>query len=516
VVLDRVSSRRASRRAAGLALALALAGGCKGGAPPPDAGAAPPVEVERRGPGWRLRGDVLEDAGAAVRLKVPPGWRVLGGAAGLRIGGQVAVALVPDVIAPDDDDDDVYFAIDGNPIGRGEAEAHRAALAAKSGDEWTAVGDPRPFTIDGVEVPIQRETWGEPATYERLFGSVAVGGRYREWKLQYPIGRGDAIRPQLAALLAGVTLLDAGAVAALVAALGDAATQDLIGPDFAYHDGVFCDFAGDFCWRQPPGQWRTKVIPEPADSDPSQRLVANDCVTGTTVYIGTEPWTGTEAAYLDAMRARIGTTTIVRTGLTQFGDRAAIVADLDVASTVPYRMRVAQVRVGARMLSVVIDNLEAAWPGPTYASAVERGVALTDAVAVDDRGSYRHRRAGVEVTLPGSWQPAPDWTEDDVGIRRSWWRGAARAHLVIAPDPALPPPPTPPRLALPGMPAAPPPIAATLAGRPATLTRRRDAGTVTETYALERGGTRIEWILTGPVGTDFADARDALRLTAAP
>ena len=410
-------------------LALAVVA-CKGGAPPPDA-AAPPTEVERRGPGWRLRGDVLEDAGAAVRLRVPPGWRVLGGNAGLRIGGQVAVTLVPDVIAPDDDDDDVYFAIDGNPIGAGDPLAHREALAAKSADEWTAVGDPEPFQTTSAELRMQRETWGDPASYERLFGSVVVAGRYLEVKLQYPIARGDVVRPQLASLLAGLTLLDRAAHADLVAALGPTVTQDLIGPDFAYHDGVFCDFAGDYCWRQPPGQWRVKVIAEPADTDPSQRWVANDCVTGTTVYIGTEPWAGTEAGYLDAMRARIGSTSIIRTGLTRFGDRGAIVADLDVASTVPYRMRIAQARIGARMLSVVTDNLAAAWPGVGYAAAVERGVTLTAAVAVDDRGSYRHRRAGVEVALPGSWQADPDWTEDDVGIRRRWRRGdeIGRAHV---------------------------------------------------------------------------------------
>ncbi|MBL8625941.1 MAG: hypothetical protein JNK64_31795 [Myxococcales bacterium] len=487
---------------------------CKGGAPPPDA-AAPPAEVERRGPGWRLRGDVLEDAGAGVRLTVPAGWRVLGGNAGLRIGGQVAVALVPDVIAPDDDDDDVYFAIDGNPIGDGDPVAHREALAAKSADEWTAVGDPEPFRTASAELRMQRETWGDPATYERLFGSIVVGGRYLEVKLQYPIARGDAVRPQLASLLAGLTLLDRAAHADLVAALGPTVTQDLIGPDFAYHDGVFCDFAGDYCWRQPPGQWRVKVITEPADTDPSQRLVANDCVTGTTVYVGTEAWAGTEAAYLDAMRTRIGTTTLIRTGLTRFGDRGAIVADIDVASTVPYRMRIAQARIGARMLSVVTDNLAAAWPGPASAIAAEAGVAITRAVAVDDRGTFRHRRAGVEVALPGSWQPDPDWTEDDVGIRRSWRRGDAVAHLVIVPDPALPPPLPAPALTLPGAPRPPTPVATTVDGHPATLTRRRGPQSVTETYLIDRAGTRIEWILTAPLAADVDDARHALRLIAA-
>lgn len=503
------------RRAPGVAAALAALVACRGGAAPPDA-AAPPAEVERRGPGWRLRGDVLEDAGAAVRLTVPAGWRVLGGNAGLRVGGQVAVALVPDVIAPDDDDDDVYFAIDGNPIGGGDPAAHREALAAKSADEWTAVGDPQPFTLGGVELAVQRQTWGDPASYERLFAGVVVGGRYLELKLQYPIARGDAIRPQLAALLAGVTLLDAGAVAALVTALGDGATQDLIGPDFAYHDGVFCDFAGDYCWRQPPGQWRIKVIAEPADTDPSQRLVANDCVTGTTIYVGTEAWTGTEAAYLDAMRARIGVTTLIHTGLTRFGDRGAIVADIDVASTVPYRMRIAQARIGARMLSVVTDNLAAAWPGPAYATAAEAGVVIARAVAVDDRGTYRHRRAGVEVALPGSWQADPDWTEDELGIRRGWRRGEARAQLVIVPDPALPPPLATPTPTLPGAPRPPTPIATTVDGRPATLTRTRGPQAITERYQLDRAGTRIEWILTAPLAADIDDARHALRLIAGP
>ena len=498
-----------------LVIVVAALVACKGGAPPPDA-AAPAVEVERRGPGWRLRGDLLEDAGAAVRLKVPAGWRVLGGNAGLRIGGQVAVALVPDVIDPDDDDDDVYFAIDGNPIGRGDPMAHREALAAKSGDDWTAVGDPEPFQTTSAELRMQRETWGDPPSYERLFGSVVVDGRYLEVKLQYPIARGDAVRPQLASLLAGLTLLDRAARADLVAALGPTVTQDLIGPDFAYHDGVFCDFAGDYCWRQPPGQWRIKVITDPADTDPSQRLVANDCVTGTTVYVGTEAWAGTEAAYLDAMRARIGSTTLIRTGLTRFGDRGAIVADLDVASTVPYRMRIAQVRIGARMLSVVTDNLAAAWAGPAAAAAAEAGVEITHAVAVDDRGTSRHRRAGVEVALPGSWQAEPDWTEDAAGIRRRWRRGDAVAELAIVPDPALPPPPPELPLALPGAPRPPTAIAATIDGHPATLTRRRGPQTITEAYLIDRAGTRITWTLTAPLAADIDDARHALRLIAAP
>jgi hypothetical protein len=423
------------------------------------------------------------------------------------------------VIAPDDDDDDVYFAIDGNPISDGEPMAHREALAAKSADEWTAIGGPEPFQTTSVELMMQREQWGDPPSYERLFGSIVVDGRYLEVKLQYPIARGDVVRPQLTGLLAGLTLLDRRAHRDLIAALGPTVTQDLIGDDFAYHDGVFCDFAGDYCWRQPPGQWRIKVITEPADTDPSQRLVATDVVSGTTVYIGTEAWTGTEAGYLDAMRARIGSTTIVKAGLTRFGDRGALVADLDVSSTVPYRMRVAQVRIGARMLSVVTDNLTAAWPGVGYATAAERGVALERAVAVDDRGGFRHRRAGVEVVLPSGWSADPDWTEDDAGIRRGWRRGEALAQLVIVPDAGQPPPPPPPPgfAPPPGGAPLPPPIAATLDGRPATLTRQRGVGTVIETYRLDRSGTAIEWIVTAPLGSPDLDVgRRGLRLLAAP
>ncbi|MBK9036315.1 MAG: hypothetical protein IPL61_34560 [Myxococcales bacterium] len=487
----RMTSRSWRAQAVVAVLVAALVAACKD---PRRAPVEAPAELaELRGPGWRLRGDVLEDVSAATRLVVPAGWRVLRAHEALDLAGEVAYALAPIGYTAATAADELYLAIDGSPIGAGEPEAHRAALAAKTEDGWTPIGGPQPVAIGGRQFDVQRATFGEPASAERLYTSAIVAQRFVEVVLVYPIDRGDELRPRFAPIVAGLSFLEGARHRALVAELTAAGeAQDLIGADYGYHGGVFRDFAGRFTWRHPRGLWRAHVVSAPSDADPSQRLIASDLDTGTTVYVGAEPWTDSAAAYLEAMRARIGATTIAASGATRLGDVPAQYAELDVDSTVPYRMRVAYGLRDGAALSVVTDNVAAAWVGAGYAEAIEAGFASTPAlVAADDGRPYQNWRFGFAVDLPQAWTRDPG-PADGRGCLDLVWRGPARLELhVCGADRADETQPAAiarltDRLAHWGRPTR---SQVTVAGVPAQRLNWRDRGRVAEAHVFERGGT---------------------------
>jgi hypothetical protein len=404
--------------------------GCKTPAPREE---LPPGPPELRGPGWRLRRGVVEDVGAALRLTIPSGWRVMTREETIDTAGEVEFALCPVDWRPGDRH--VYLAVDGNPVGDGDIESNLEAQRTKTAEGWTTIGDPRPVAISGHVFDVQLAGWGSPtATSERLYAGGIVDRRFYELVLVYPVARTDELRPEFERLVDGVELLGRARTVQLAEELDQLPDPvHLIGADYAYRDGVFYDFAQGYQWRRTPGSWRMTVIEEPAERDPSQRLIASDLVTGTTVYVGTEASSDDDASYLAIMRDRIGTTTVTSEGPRAIGGLPGRTADLDVASIVPYTMQVNAARLGPRIASVVIDNLAATWPGDGYAAAAVNGFSVHPGMRPEDDGPpYASLRFGVGVELPPSWQRERAAEADRPGVLdRRWRRGDATFSLRV-------------------------------------------------------------------------------------
>ena len=392
----------------------------------------PPGPPELRGPGWRLRHGVVEDVGAAIRLTIPSGWRVMTREETIDTAGEVEFALCP--VEWRTGDRHVYLAVDGNPVGDGDVATNLEAQSNKTSDGWTLLGDPRPVAISGHVFDVQLAAWGDPATSERLYAGGIVDRRFYEFVLVYPVVRTDELRPEFERLVDGIELIGRARTVALAEELDQLPDPvHLIGDDYAYRDGVFYDFAQGYQWRRTPGQWRMTVIEKPAERDPSQRLIASDLVTGTTVYVGTEASSDDDATYLETMRTRIGTTTVSHDGPRRIGGLPGRTADLDVASIVPYTMQVNAARLGPRIASVVVDNLAAAWPGDGFAAAAVNGFSVHPGMVPEDDGPpYANLRLGVGVDLPSTWQRDRASEADRPGVLdRRWRRGSAAFSLLV-------------------------------------------------------------------------------------
>lgn len=396
---------------------LALVAAC-GGAEP--ASTAAPPRADRVGPGWRARGSALEFLGAGVRVVLPTGWRVLTPAQALYFRDE-GVAVAP----AEPREPARYLAITGRPIGRVRPLLAQAALAGRDLDGVTPVGPPVIAVIGGQRFAVQRTVTADEV---RDHASAIVDGRYVAFTLVTPAALAEADRPRLEALLTGTVFLDAAARAALAADLMERpALQDEWGADFADHGQRFFDFAGRWTWRHPPGVWQVEGL-MPTPDDPT-RFHALEVVTGTSVFVSREPWSGSVEAYLADY---IGAPELeVGGGATTLAGYAARYVDVVDPGWMGLHSRTIAAVIADRALVLQLTNRGGA-PTESLAQAAAAALALTPAMVELEPGlPYRNWRFGVTVDLPRSFARRPVEADARTVLDEMWTAGRTSVELTV-------------------------------------------------------------------------------------
>lgn len=396
---------------------LALVAAC-GGAEP--ASTAAPPRADRVGPGWRGRGSALEFLGAGVRVVLPTGWRVLTPAQTLYFRDE-GVAVAP----AEPSEPARYLAITGRPIGRVRPLLAQAAQAGRDLDGVTPVGPPVIAVIGGQRFAVQRTVTADEV---RDHASAIVDGRYVAFTLVTPAALAEADRPRLEALLTGTVFLDAAARAALAADLMERpALQDEWGADFADHGQRFFDFAGRWTWRHPPGVWQVEGL-MPTPDDPI-RFHALEVVTGTSVFVSREPWSGSVEEYLadyaDGPSLEAG-------GATTLAGHAARYVDVVEPGWMGRESRITAAVIDGRALTLQVINRGTAPHADPLASAAAAALALTPAMVEIEAGlPYRNWRFGVTVDLPRSFARRPVEADARTVLDERWTAGRTSVELTV-------------------------------------------------------------------------------------
>jgi hypothetical protein len=204
---------------------------------------------DRSGPGWRVKDGVFESAASGLRVKPPPGWRLL-------LGSEL------DQFHPDAEfglqqrRPPIYMAVVSERAGAGQLAQVQTYVRTQSVP--MAGGEHRALRFDGRPLDVVRiQSEVVPASVRVFHGMRASEDRLYQVVFGLPSARGFE---DLQAALDAVTFLDPGAREALIAELARASDmQTAIDDGSALWGGRFRAFERGITWVKPSSEWKANI-----------------------------------------------------------------------------------------------------------------------------------------------------------------------------------------------------------------------------------------------------------------